>query len=96
MKKKKALKKTYTFTLIAIDSYGSNSDCGILANSLIGTRFNERKINVPVADNLTGFPNNPLNYFLVGDEIFSLKPWLVRPYLGNLSESQKVINYQLS
>ena len=35
-------------------------------------------------------------YFLVGDAIFPLKDWLMRPYPGNLDESQHVYNYRLS
>ena len=53
-------------------------------------------MNFPSAEDLAGFSRNPLNYFLVGDEIFPLKAWLLRPYPGNLTDSQKVFNYQLS
>ena len=86
----------YTFTLIDIRSYGSNNDCGILAKSLTGKKFDDIKINLQCAENLAGFSRNPLNYFLVGDEIFPLKAWLLRPYPGNLTDSQKLFNYQLS
>ena len=86
----------YTFTLIDIGSYGSNNDCGILAKSLIGKKFDDIKMNLPSAEDLAGFSRNPLNYFLVGDEIFRLKAWVLRPYPGNLTDSQKVFNYRLS
>ena len=86
----------YTFTLIDIGSYGSNNDCGILTKSLIGKKFDDIKMNLPSAEDLAGFSRNPLNYFLVGDEIFPLKAWLLRPYPGNLTDSQKVFNYRLS
>ena len=86
----------YTFTLIDIGNYGSNNDCGILAKSLIGKKFDDIKMNLPSAEDLAGFSRNPLNYFLVGDEIFPLKAWLLRPYPGNLTDSQKVFNYRLS
>ena len=39
---------------------------------------------------------DPLSYFLVGDEIFPLKTWLMRPYLGTLDKEQIIFNYQLS
>ena len=86
----------YTFTLIDIGSYESNNDCGILAKSLIGKKLNDVKMNLPSAEDLAGFSRNPLNYFLVGDEIFPLKAWLLRPYPGNLTDSQKVFNNRLS
>ena len=53
-------------------------------------------MNLPFAEDLAGFSRNPLNYFLVGAEIFPLKAWLLRPYPGNLTNSQKVFNYRLS
>ena len=86
----------YTFTLVDIGSYGSNNDCGILAKSLIGKKFDDIKTNLSSAEDLAGFSRNSLNYFLGGDEILPLKPWLLRPYPGNLTDSQKVFNYRLS
>ena len=53
-------------------------------------------MNLPSAEDLADFSRNPLNYFLVGGEIFPLKAWLLRPYLSNLTDSQKVFNYRLS
>ena len=47
-------------------------------------------MNLPSAEDLAGFSRNPLNYFLVGDEIFPVKAWLLRPDPGNLTDSQKV------
>ncbi|CAB4007448.1 Hypothetical predicted protein [Paramuricea clavata] len=36
-------------------------------------------------------------YVLVGDDIFPLKEWLMKPYLGkNLTEPERVFNYRLS
>ena len=85
-----------TFTFIDTGSYGSNNDCGILAKSLIRKKFDDIKMNLPSAEDLAGFSKNPLNYFLVGDEIFPLKAWLLRPYPANLTDSQKVFNHRLS
>ena len=86
----------YSFTLIDIGSYGSNNDCRILAKSLIGKKFDDIKMNLRSTEDLAGFPRNPLNYFLVGGEIFPLKAWFLRPYPGNLTNSQKVFNCRLS
>ena len=86
----------YTFTFFDIGSYGINNDCGILAKSLIGKKLDDIKMNLPSAEDLAGFSRNPLNYFLVGDEIFPLKAWLLRPCSGNLTDSQKLLNYRLS
>ena len=48
-------------------------------------------MNLPFAEDLADFFSNPLNYFLFGNEIFALKSWLLRPYPGNLTDSQKVL-----
>ena len=32
----------------------------------------------------------------LGDEIFPLKTWLMRPYPGHLTEEQRIFNYRLS
>ena len=39
---------------------------------------------------------DPLPYFLVGDEIFPLKTWLMRPYPGSLDNEHRISNYRLS
>ena len=68
----------------------------MLAKFLIGKKFNDNKVNLPFAEDLAGFYRNPLNHFLVGNEIFPLKSWLLRPYPGNLTDFEKVFNYWLS
>ena len=46
----------------------------------------------PGCDQLPSIP-----YFIVGDGIFALKPWLMRPYPGsNISEERSIFNYRLS
>ena len=43
-----------------------------------------------------GCPCNPLLYYLVGDEMFSHKSWLMKPFFGKLTEEQPVYNYRHS
>ena len=62
----------------------------------MGKAFQQEKMKLPSADVVTGFPN-PLPYYLVGDEIFGLKTWLMKPYSGRrLPEEQNAFNYRLS
>ena len=35
-------------------------------------------------------------FFSVHDEIYPLKPWLMRPYPGSLDDTQQTFNYRLS
>ena len=64
----------YCFTLFDIGSYGSNNNSGVLANSEMGIRFATNDFNLPIAEKLNGCAYKPLPYFLLGDEIFPLKP----------------------
>ena len=87
----------YCFTLFDIGSYGSNNDSGVLATSLIGQLLENGNMKLPQPQSLPACSFEPLPYFLLGDDIFPLKTWLMRPYPGfNLSEEQRVYNYRHS
>ena len=45
---------------------------------------------------VSGCPCRPLPCYLIGDEIFSLKSWLVKPFAGKITEEQPVYNYRRS
>ena len=86
----------YCFTFVDIGLLGGDNDASILANSKIGRAFDNLPtiLGIPRATN-HGKINLP--YVLLGDDIFALKPWLLKPYPGtNLQEPQKIYNYQLS
>ena len=54
-------------------------------------------MNIPPPRHLEGCSFDPLPYYIVGDEIFPLKTWLVRSYPGQLSEEEeRILNCQLS
>ncbi|XP_066910825.1 putative nuclease HARBI1 [Clytia hemisphaerica] len=87
----------YCFTLYDVGSYGSNNDSGVLANSEMGMRFEEKDFDLPKDEKLSGCNFGPLPYFLVGDEIFPLKYWLMRPFPGRfLLEEERIYNYRHS
>ena len=62
----------------------------------MGHRFQNGQMNLPDAEYLRGCNFDPLPYFLTGDEIFSLKTWLMRPVPGKLSSAEQVLNYRVS
>ena len=71
---------------------GNNS--GILANSQMGQMFEDDLLHVlPDAklqkDDLHDYP-----YFLLGDEIFPLKKWLLRPFSGKKADKEERIDSQ--
>ena len=55
---------------------------------------NPTELNLP-SPSLHG--DKDLPYVIVGDDIFPLKPWLMKPYPGkNLDQCQRIYNYRLS
>ncbi|KAK5648773.1 hypothetical protein RI129_003665 [Pyrocoelia pectoralis] len=91
-----ACDSNYRFTLVDIGAFGSQSDGGILRNSIFGQRLEEGNMEIPEACNL---PNSDVKmpYFLLADEAFPLKPYIMRPYPGkNLTRCQRTFNYRLS
>ena len=87
----------YCFTLVDVGQYGSSNDSGVLNESSIGNIFKSGQISSPPYEKLPGCTYERLPYFLVGDEIFPLKDWLMRPYPGkNMTEEERIFNYRLS
>ena len=87
----------YCFTLFDLEQYDSNNDSEILAISDMGKIFDDDQLNVPADCKLSEQHEQVLPYFLLGDEIFPLKKWLMRPYPGkNASREERICNYQHS
>ena len=85
----------YNFTMVDVGQYGSNNDSGVLLNSEMGQNFEDSLFKVPPEENVKN-STFELPYYLVGDEIFPLKTWLMRPFPGKLTEEQRIFNYRLS
>lgn len=88
----------YRFTLVDIGAYGSQSDGGILKNSIFGQNLENNRMNLPKPSILQGLNDNiKLPYFFIGDEAFPLKEYMMRAYPGkNLSRERRIFNYRLS
>ena len=60
----------------------------------MGELLETNRLQIPDATALCGCTYDPLPYFLVGDEIFPLKTYLMRPYPGSrLTETEAIYNY---
>ena len=86
----------YNFTFVEVGQYGSNNDSGVLKELVFGKGFEQHLFNYPAAKRIPGCRLDKVPYFLVGDEIFPLKDWLMRPYPGKLDEASNIFNYRLS
>ena len=87
----------YKFTLVDIGARGRRSDSGIFMDSEFGKKFERNEMNVPPPAYI-GQQNRFLcPYFLVADEAFPLKHYIMRPYpKRNLTIAQLIYNYRLS
>ena len=84
----------YCFTLVDVGNYGKDNDAQIFNNSDIGRAFLNNKMHIPPAESIHG---HLLPHVIIADEIFALKPWLMKPFPGKgLTETQAVFNYRLS
>ena len=86
----------YRFIYTDMGSYGRDNDASIFARSDVYQLFESNSINVPPPEPILG-KDTP--YFLIGDEIFALKPWLMKPYSshnGRCTEDDSIFNYRLS
>ena len=86
----------YCFTLLDIGGVGSTNDASILSESDIGRLFEESPSSFSVPSH-SSHGHKTLPYVIVGDDIFPLKPWLMKPFSGrNVEECYRVFNYRLS
>lgn len=84
----------YRFIYTDIGHYGRDNDASIFTQSELYRIMNTQQADIPESDELHG---KTTPYFFVGDEIFPLKPWLLKPYPGrNLTRTQAVYNYRFS
>ncbi|XP_070515353.1 uncharacterized protein [Cardiocondyla obscurior] len=87
----------YIFTFVDIGAYGRQSDGGIFRSSLIGQKFDNKRMNLPEPQPISA-NGICLPYVLIGDEAFPLTEYLLRPYpgRGGLNKKRKIYNYRLS
>ena len=86
--------ENYCFTLVDIGGHGSENDASSFDHPDISTAIEDNYLDIPSPEMVNGYS---LPYVFVGDEIFPLKSWLIKPDPGkNLNESRQIFNYRLS
>lgn len=84
----------YKFTFVDIGAYGRDNDAAVFGRSDLYDGMDKNTVNRPPPTVING---KSYPHVILGDEIFPLKPWLLKPYPGkNLNEKQTVFNYRLS
>uniref|UniRef100_A0A914CET6 DDE Tnp4 domain-containing protein n=1 Tax=Acrobeloides nanus TaxID=290746 RepID=A0A914CET6_9BILA len=79
-----------------IGAYGGNNDAFIFNGSQLCQAMDQNLCHIPRS---TRLPNSNIRFpfYFIGDEIFALRFWLLKPYGGmNLTEEEQQCNYRLS
>lgn len=85
----------YQFRLVDIGAFGSHNDASVFKESVMGKAFENGEVALPDSRLL---PNSTLKfpYFIVADDIFPLKPYLMKPYPGMmLPLPKKIYNFRI-
>ena len=68
----------YRFFLVNVGSSESSSDAQIFSRSDLREKIEDVSLGLPSPEPL-GEGGHDLHYFLLGDEVFALMPWMVKP-----------------
>ena len=97
------MKANYEFLWVNIGANGVCSHAHIYNGSSLSEAIETRAIQWPVVDPLGQYNNDRrIAYFIIGDDSFALKPWLLKPYLKHaasarrLTHREKGYNYHIS
>ena len=87
----------YKFIWVDVSGKGSSSDAHIYNNSELRAGLeNDDIVGWPRPDPLP-HDNQDVPYFLVGDDAFALRTYLMKPYKArNLNRQERIFNYRLS
>jgi len=84
------------FIYVDIGAYGRTSDGGVYNNSSLAAAVENGELHLPPSSTIPG-TDRDMPYVIVGDDAFTLKPYLLKPYaLRNLTEQQRIFNYRFS
>ena len=84
----------YKFIYVDVGSYGADSDAGIFRHCAHALEQDKAGLppDEPLPDSQTDVP-----YFLVGDDAFAIRSWMLKPYSKReMTAAERIFNYRLS
>ena len=86
----------YKFLWVDVGTNGSSSDAQIFHGCYLCSGIVDGTLDVPDAEPLSG-DDRDMPYFLIGDDAFSLRTWLMKPFSARgLPDEERIFNYRLS
>ena len=86
----------YKFIWMSVGSYGSSSDGQIFRDSELRPMLEEGTLGLPPPSPLP-HADRDTSYFLIGDDAFPLRSWMMKPYSRrHLDHDERIFNYRLS
>lgn len=84
----------YKFMWVDIGANGSTSDCAVFNASDLKVALESGTLGLPVPEPLPD-DDRDIPYFIVGDDAFPLKTWLMKPFaIRNMTHEERIFNYR--
>ena len=86
----------YKFSWVDVGSMGSAGDANVFSHSELRGCIDNNTIGFPPAEPLPQ-DDQDMPYFIVGDDAFALRTWMMKPYSKrHLTDPERISNYRLS
>ena len=84
------------FLWVNVGAEGGASDAQLFNNCQLKDYIERKNLGLPDPAPLPGDTKN-MPYFIIGDETFALRTWLMKPYSRrNMTHEERIFNYQIS
>ena len=84
----------HKFIWVDVGANGSISDSAVFNNSELKEALESDTLGLPHAEELPG-DDEPIPSFMIGDDAFALKTWMMKPYSArHISDAERIFIYR--